>query len=285
MSQHYFDLPALGRSDLKDIYNEPKLYNMRKLGLAKPRKQTEAMAFGSALDAWLCDGKGPDPLDGYFVVPHDSFRTKAAKQRKQDAIEAGYRPEFIITEGGAEKLRCESESQIKRLEACANSIASSPAANKLLLGCQDRKPQTQAILSWVDEESGVAVKSMPDRLIPGLAIPDLKCSAETNLQHFLKQSRNFWYPTQAYMMQRGWQEQAGEILPVSFVVVRSVEPFDVEVYQASTSFLNHGQNMFRLAIRRFQECTESGIWESPTSGQVVEAEAPKYWANDYNHAI
>ena len=274
MSQDYFALPALGRSDLKDIYNEPKLYDMRKRGLAKPRTQTEAMAFGSALDVWLCDGKGPDPLDGYIVLPFDSFRTKAAKQAKQDAIEAGYTEAMIVTEGGAERLRCESEGQIKRLEVCANSIADNSKANPLLLGYQDAGPLTQETLTWTDG-SGVAVKSLPDRVVPGEAIVDLKCLAETSEQQFLKKSRNFWYPTQAYMMQKGWLEKTGEELPVLFVVVRNVEPFDVEVYQASPGYIQHGQAMFNAAIERYQECKKTGVWESPTSGEIVIADPQK----------
>ena len=278
--QDYFDLAALGRSSLKDIYNEPKLYDMRQRGVARPRRQTESMAFGSALDAWLCDGKGADPLDKYFVLPFDSMRTKASKEARQAAIDGGFDPDLVVTEAQAARLTAESEQQVKRLEACAKSIADNPVANPLLLGYQDQGPLTQEVLTWTDEESGVAVKSMPDRIIPGVMIPDLKCSVETSEHHFLKQSRSFWYHVQAYMMQEGWRQKTGELLPVSFVVVRSIEPFNTEVYQASEQFIEYGRLMFRAAIKRYIQCRDSGVWESPTNGEIVLADPPRSWSYD-----
>ena len=283
--QDYFEMSAMGRSDLREIDEDPALYDLRRRGLAKPRPITEAMAFGSALAAYLTTGKGPDPLKGYRVVEFDSFRSNAAKEERKFLIEnLGVDESMVITTTKAAALRGESKQQADRLEECVRQIRDTEEANKLILGCIDRDPVYQPILAWEDE-SGADLKSLPDRVIPGLAIVDLKTTAKPNsVESFMKQSRDMWYSTQAHMMQKGWQVHDGELLPVIFVIVRSVEPFNVEIIQVDSDYLNHGERRMRRAIEWHAECRRSGKWVSRTHNQITPAKTPSYWFNEFKEA-
>ena len=278
---NYFQIQALSRSDLREIDESTPLYKKRLDGLAPPRVQTPDMAFGSALDAILCGGKGPDPLDGYYVVPFDDFRTKAAKAARETAInEFGYDRDHVITYAMEKRLMADGENEIKRLNACVEIVKSTPRVASLLLGMEKHKPEVQRVLQWNDDRTGEPCKSMPDRLIPGVAIPDLKCSAETSLWHFLIQAKKFWYTTQAYMAQEGWRQETGEILPVQFVVVHN-QGESAEIYVASDEFIEHGRKRFERAVDHYRRCRDSGQWVSRTHNQLVLATPPKSWSYEF----
>ena len=268
----YFASTSLGRSDLRGIYTDPATWKARKDGLIPQRKPTPEMVFGSALDARICGGKGPDPLDGYLVLDHESFRTKSAKQDRDNAIANGWDKESVITQAKAEKLKCESDEQLKRLDDCIEAIEKTPLAWKLLQG----RKQQQFYFEFAD----VDLKSMPD-ICHDDATVDLKCSDEIGVEGFLRQAKRFWYPEQAALMQRGRMINEERLLPVVFVVVQPAPPFNVEVFGIEESIIAFGWNRINEAISRYKDCKESGVWKPPEWNELVRVEAPRYWMRNH----
>lgn len=272
--QTYFDSLALGRSDLRQVASNAEVFHGYRTGTLQRPLPTPAMAFGSWLDAYLCGGKGPDPIpDDVHVIPFDSRRTKAAKDYVVDYQTDNPGVE-CITETEAEKLQAESDSQLESLEACVAQIESCPKAAALIYG---KGTQHQHPLYWTDEDLGIDLKSLPDVVKTGAAIVDLKTSADTEESHVLRQIDRFWYDAQAYMMKRGWERCTGETLPVVFVVVRSVKPHDVEIYAAPDWMLETGRQKMEYGIHRYKQCEESGVWRSATHNNIVEPSKPKWW--------
>lgn len=268
--QQYFDSDALGRSDLRGIYMSPETWYGQRIGTVARPKPSPSMVFGSALDFYLCNGKGPDPIpDGVMVIPFDSRRSKAAKEM----IAANPDVE-CITETEAEKLAGESYQQTMALMKCEQQIRDCPKAAALLYGAGCVHQQDYY---WIDPDTGIELKSLPDVIKEGAAIVDLKTSADTTEYEFLRKVDRYWYDCQAHMMQAAHEAVTGDVLPVVFVVVRNTEPYDVELVAAPPWMLDTGRAKMRAAIARYQECESSGVWRSKTHNRIITPEQPRWW--------
>lgn len=277
----YHEKPAIGRSGLRSCWNDAELFRKRILGEIPWPPLTPAMAFGSALDFYLTDGT-IDPLDGYMIGEWKDWRTKAAKEWRQALVDEGVPLDKILSQTAKTQLLAESEKQMAALMACEKQIRNTFIANEYIFGNADNSMTQYELYAEID---GVDVKSMPDRVIPGVAIVDLKTSNEVDLRHFQQSSHAYWYDVQASLCQMMWEQEANELLPVIFVVVKNQEPHSVEVYEAGDSFIEHGAHRFVDAMEWYKQCLEKDTWVSRTHNKQVTLEAPKWWMNSHYEAM
>lgn len=273
----YFAVDALSRSDLKGIVNNVEEWYGRKVGTLPPIQQTKDMAFGSALDFYLCNGKGPDPLPKGAVMVPDEVLAKN-KARSTDAYRDWLKTlppgTPTVTSKEAEKLLAESDEQIAAFMACEEQLRSHSEAAELMF---DQTALHQHVLRFTCPETGAELRSLPDIIIPGEAIVDLKTMADVSPMSFLRSCDRFWYDCQAAMAQFGWCDTCGDSVPVYFVCVRNAPPYDVAVYRAGESIMSAGWDRTQAAIRKYQRCSASGNWRNDTHNVVIDLEAPTSW--------
>lgn len=275
----YFKVDALGRSDLRAIVNNVEEWYWRKVGILPPVQQTKDMVFGSALDFFLCNGKGPDPIpENTVMVPDDVLASNGARSTKAYREWLAELPAGTptLTTREAEKLRAESEEQMQAFIQCEAQLRAHSEAAALMF---DEDALHQHAMVIPDPETGEALKTMPDIVIPGVGIVDLKTSCEVGTSSFLRHCDRFWYDAQAAIGQYAWSYENDEILPVYFVVVRNKPPYDCVVYKAGDWMTGDGWDRVRFGIEKYQRCMERGEWRNESHGQVIEInEPPRWWS-------
>ncbi len=275
----YFKVDALSRSDLKGIVNNVEEWYGRKCGTIPPVQQTKDMAFGSALDFYLCNGKGPEAIpENTVIVPYDVLASNGARSTKAYREWLAELPPGTptLTAREAAKLLAESDEQLSALMQCEAQLRAHSEAAALMF---DEDAQHQVAIVWPDPETGEALKTLPDIVIPGVGIVDLKTSGDVSTGAFLQSCNRFWYDCQAAMGQAAWASERDEILPVYFVVVRNKPPYDVVVYKAGEWMLSDGWDRVRYGIQKYQRCMERGEWRNDSHGQVIEInEPPRWWS-------
>ena len=275
----YFTVDALSRSDLKGIVNNVEEWYGRKVGTIPPIQQTKDMAFGSALDFYLCNGKGPDPIPKDTVmVPDEVLASNGARSTKAYKEWLAELPPGTptLTTREAQKLLAESDEQLSALMACEAQIRAHSEAAALMF---DETAVHQVSIVFPDPETGEALKTLPDIVIPHVGIVDLKTSCEIETGAFLRHCNKFWYDCQAAMGQYAWNYEHDEILPVYFVVVRNKPPYDCVVYKAGEWMLGDGWDRVRYGVEKYQRCVERGEWRNDSHGQVIEInEPPRWWS-------
>ena len=247
-------------------------------GEVEPPEPTEQTTFGGYLDNWLTGGKLPDPLEGKVLIDFKDFRTDSAKAKRDELVASGVPLKKITTHTIARNLQHASGSKQKELKDCGRAVRECEVANKLLLG--GKGLQQEALFA---DYHGTLIKSLPDRVIPGVAIVDLKTTADDGIGAFMNSSRRFWYSTQAFMGVHCWKENTGEELPFIFVVVSRGEFPKVDIIQASDGYLLHGEKRMQRAIEDFNRCTKSGVWSRRTDGKVQTTTVPDYWFKEFDN--
>lgn len=284
MSEAYFSNPALSRSDLRLIATNPALWWKQRNGLVPRPAPSKEMAFGSALDAMLCDGKGPDPLPPNWVQIPDSVLAsngaRAGGKYKEWLSQYDGLDCVLLTQRDIDRLRAESAEQRKALEACVESILGHTDAAALMTHVER---MSQVSSKWMRD--GVAVKSLPDLVIPYCAVVDLKTSADVAAEWHVKSIRKYWYDCQAFMQREGHLRDTGKVLPVIHVVVRNVEPYDVAVYELDDDILESGEERTDHAIYRYKAMAASGVWQRPGHGQIIKLGRPRWWQYESEYQL
>jgi hypothetical protein len=280
----YHDSHHLSRSDLRAIHRDIAEWHARLEGLLPPIETTPAMQWGIDLDRFICHEILPP------IMPPGVTEIPAAVLAKNGARSGNKWKEYAAENAGqrlmtAREIATYSDAmggRIRDIQACVAEIRGHAKADHLLF---HPRANYQMELYW--EETGLALKAMPDLVIDGLAIVDLKTSSDVSAEHFLSQSRRYWYDVQAYLCQRGYYKKTGNLLPVVFVVVLSRAPWTVEVYEVSEGIIEHGYQRYCAARNVYDRAINSGSYRSPTHGTVVKLEPPRFWryVNEYDFSM
>lgn len=235
--------PGVSKSDLDLIEKAPLLYSLKK---AKGGKApTASMALGTAVHTLVLE---PENWDKEFVVnPNIERRSNAGKEAyaKFMADNAG---KTVIDQDDADKAR-----------AMADAVLSHPTAGPMFKG-------GAAELSFFSKRPNVTVKCRPDYLRKGekdghLAIIDLKTSASAAPGTWKWSARDYRYHVQAAMYSDLVHEVTG--MPVErflFVVVESVAPFLVAVYEFSEENIQEGRKKYRDNLATLAICETRNEW-------------------------
>jgi len=238
----YLAWPYLSKSGLMALDRSPGHYQLEKV---QPRKPTDAMVFGAAVDC-LCTEGGAEFNRRYIQAPPGLRRDRRTK---------GYK-EFLDTAQGRIILTAD-------LWEWAGAICDHLEAHPILSDLR-AEGETQLSLVWDDPEFGVRLKGRPDLYTVRNGRPcvlDLKLTRDPRPAAFRRIMANLRYHWQAYLYLQGFSEQEGidhdEFL---FIAVEDHPPFAIWVYQiADAALALAGQELFNL-IDSFAKCTEREQW-------------------------
>lgn len=235
----------------------PALFKAWRDGVQEHR---EVFDFGRAAHARVL-GVG-DPV---VVLDFDDWKTKAAREARDEAYAAGSTP-----------ILAEQDAQI---EAMATELNAHPIASNLLDPTAGRPEQT---LIWRDRETGVMCRAMLDQLrdpAPGqrLIIADYKTAAEVDPESIAKAMANY-----AYHCQAAWYVDGAEELGLSpvgqpaYVLVfqRKTAPHLVVCAQVHPDDIGRGHERNRAARHLYRWCVEHNTWPGYADDRVLPIQLP-----------
>lgn len=186
----------------------------------------------------------PD-LFGERVVVIDAadYRTKAARDARDDAYAAGKTP--LLTE------------QARQVQAMRNALFAHPIARKAFSG-----GEAELSMFWRDQTFGVWLKTRPDYLpAHGRWVVDYKTAASANPRAFAKRAYDLGYFQQAAWYLDGVEATTGRRPEHFWFVVQQKDlPHLVTVCQLDEAAIEWGRLLNRKAVEVFARCLERGEW-------------------------
>ena len=276
---NYHQKPGLSRSDLHGLYYNPGRWQMEKTGQLPPRMPSEAMSLGSQLDAMMTGGKGPDPLPANAVVLDDvaNFRTNKAKE-KRDAILAERPDAVVLSKPQADRMRAEGYEAMQRLESMAASLMACTQAWKLFKDPLEKQPE----LYWSEHIPELdylgSYKAMPDLRSAQDVYTDLKTSNGLGERNFRRKTVDHWYHVQAEMTIAGHYRKYGRTATFLDVCVCTEAPYEVEIWEYDSAWLERAYEARVRATAVFKECSTYDRWSLAGYGEPKLLTNPPTWS-------
>ncbi len=190
---------------------------------------------------------------------------------KDYEFEAAHSGELLVT-----------RDEQQALEDMTASITEHAEARFLIFESKDNARVEQPI-RWTCEKSGMARRCKVDRLLPTLAIVDLKTFGMTpDPESWAARVERFRYYRQAAYYQDATEALGLGRLPFFFVVVNSKPPYECELYDLGTDtnpkrqWIDRGQSENMKYLAKLKDRRESGNWRSDTHGSLVTIQAPSF---------
>lgn len=230
-ADYHADRDSLSHSGAKLLLKAPALYRYR---LDNPEHR-DVFDFGQAahkkvlgVGATIC------PIDA------DDWRTNAAKAARVEARERG---EIPLLAKDAEVV-----------DAMADVLSTHTLAMRLL---SDGKPEVSAYS--LDEATGIVRRCRFDWLGSNILV-DYKSAASAEPDAFVKAAANY-----GYHQQHPWYLDVAAALghpadAFAFIVQEKTPPYLVTVIELPADLVELGRRRNRVALERFRDCTESGLW-------------------------
>lgn len=201
------------------------------------------------------------------VIPHPNWQTKAARDRRDAARAKGFVP--IL------------EPAWERVNEMAAAIQDHPVAGPLFDPLAGGKAERS--LFWQDPLTGVWCRCRPDwwhgrrDRYGRLVIVDYKTTERVDLESIRRAVYNYGYHQQHAFYLDGVTTAAGEDDPQFIFVFQMKEPpYLVRTVQLDPEAEAAGRGRNQLAIERYRDCKESGIW--PGFGDEIELVTLPPWA-------
>lgn len=208
-----------------------------------------------------------DDKSRVVVIKADDWRTKAAREERDEARAAGKVP----------ILEKDMDTVNEMVRIADHVLMGSALCNDWL----DAIPE-QTLL-W--EFGGVWMRSRPDKLTKdGRIYWDYKTSVSAHPAQFVKTVINNGYDLQAALGQRGVKALTGITPTVIFVVQEIDPPFYVSLVSLSEHFLEIAQVRLESAIYKWGRCLSKNEWPSYPD-KVLRVDPPGYYGMDELEAL
>lgn len=222
----------------------------------------KALDFGSAAHRLLL-GTGRDILR----IEHDDFRTKAAREARDEAIAGGLTPMLAKDLARAEEMVAATRKQLSLIEGCENAFAGG---------------DNEVALFW--QEGDTWCRAMVDNLLFGdreIANTDFKTTnASAAPQPGARRIFDLGYHLQAAFYERGLRALTGEsdTRPVvsRFVMQETEPPYLLSVFEIDEEGREIGRKMAATALAFWRRCLADNVWPGYPA-RIVTAEIPP-WA-------
>jgi len=152
------------------------------------------------------------------------------------------------------------------------AVLANDAARKFL----DAPGEVEHSFKWTDDETGLELKSRPDKTLTSNIILDLKTTDDASPESFFRSCLNFGYHRTAAWRGAGHLVRTGEQASHLFIAV-SKKTFEVGLYQIEGEVLRLGQEENRRLIDRMAVCYERDEWAAEWTKQVLTVTYPG-WA-------
>ncbi len=303
----YADIDAINWSTLKHMAVSAKMLRHR---VDHPREDTKALALGRAIHCAVLERKRwqseviaePDDWDlrsnkgkaqraqwlaeasGNEVVarPYFDRRSRAGKDAAAEfeqmvaetnaRVVVGDEPAAVVF---APEVIVLTRTDYEIAERCATAVRAHPTAAEWLRG-----GRAEEVVTWTDEETGIACKARLDFITPGSAI-DLKSGRRQTLRDIQADVARYGYHGQLAWYLDG--AKRAKRLPqlgakARLIYVQTEAPFDVVPFEVDSMALSAGRGFYRDLLRKYARCAESEWWPGLATGPVP-LELPR-WAPD-----
>lgn len=261
--QEYNKAPGIRRSLLWELRKSPAHLRWR---MDNPPDATPALIFGQALHAAVLT---PEDYGRQFaVMPNVDRRTKAGREA-WDAAASEAQGRTQIAFYWAEQIA-----------AMVQAVRGNPMAARLLDGPHETS------YFWTDPLTGEACKCRTDaETVVGdmHLIVDLKSCQDASTDAFMRDALNYGYDVQAAMYTDGYKACTGNDASFVFIAVEKNPPYAVNILQADTLFMQHGQDRYRHLLGLYHECRRRSQWPGYTgfNGDIASLGLPAWLAKDY----
>jgi exodeoxyribonuclease VIII len=254
----YDEIDALNWSTLVHMATSAKLLAWRK---DHPREETKALRMGTAIHCAVLE---PERFARSYLAQPDlgDGRTKAGKEARA-AWDASRDPSAIVLDADEHEL----------VVRCATATREHHAVRELLRG-----GHAEQVLTWTDEETGLACKGRLDYLAPAYLI-DLKSMRAETLGAFAREVAGRLYHGQlAWYLDGAIASKRVDALAsqVICIGIQTVEPYDVVPGRIMPEDIERGRALYRGLLRRYVECRAANWWPGLAPG-VVNLQLPM-WA-------
>lgn len=200
-------------------------------------------------------GKG----GGFSVLPFDDWRTKAAREAKDEARAKGQVP--IL------------EHQFDRASEVRDA-----AWHRLADFADWHQGQSEVVAVWDDD--GVICRAMIDRLTESAVVYDVKTTDNGLSDGAISRTvANLGYDLSAAFYVRGLTRLKPELsgrIKFRWVFAEVNEPFEVRIIEADNVTLHMGERKAAWAINKWRECMARGEW--PGYPPIIERIVYPSWA-------
>ena len=258
----YHRLPSLSASGAKRLLSPgcPALYKHDWDNGGRPNKR--AFDVGHAAHAAVL-GVGLELV----VIDHDDYKTKAAREARDEAYAAGACPVLTKEKAG--------------VDAMALAIRQHPLASKLL---DPERGRPEVSVFWHDEDRGIDRRARFDWLpnpdgARTLVVPDYKTTASAEPRAFSRSIWNFGYDIQAvWYMDAVRAADLADDVEFLFIAQETTAPYLITVHQLDHDALKVGRARVDEACAIFRACTQTNTWPGYLDG--VELVPPPQWLAD-----
>lgn len=211
-----------------------------------PMETTRNMVIGSAVHALALEGE-ESFLSQYTVAPNVDKRTKDGKATWAEFQEANQGKELLTAD------------EMMIVNGCVKSLKAHPLASRML---RESEGQPEVTLQWIDEATGLDMKSRLDRLpLPDKrTIIDIKTTSDASLHGFTRQIVNMLYDLQAAVYTNGAKACGIDVDSFVFIAVQNSAPFQVSVVAISDEWMSWAQSDVDRQLGLIKQCKVRGIW-------------------------
>jgi hypothetical protein len=276
----YHARPAVSASLLWDIASPESClkqawYNSQWLNPDGVREKSEDMDNGTILHLACLE---PHLLNERItIVDADSWRTKEARQRREDAYANGLVPVL------ADRSMGTSYRTLMEMRKVLEESAAAP----LLFGSEGESEVTFTWDAWVpysenprqDEDMRIPCKARADRILKDRYIVDLKSAPSASPTSFQRDVVSWGHHLRAAFYLDGWamqEESAEKTWDYLFVVCSKRPPHLVSVYRLDERTQIWGQRLYRKALGDFKRAWQSGHWPDFATEPVMTVGLPTY---------
>jgi hypothetical protein len=253
----YHGRPEVSSSRLKVMLRSPKAF---RAALAAPRVEKAEFDVGHAVHARVLGVGAPVALIPEEVLASNgALSTKAAKE-------------------WVEAARAEGKVPLKQREydlvvRGSDAVLMHPKARQIL----EPEGFSEVSLFGADPEFGVSLRGRVDRL-SGLQLADVKTTPSLAVQKLRSVVDDYGYDLQSEMYRFLFELVFGEVPePTVLIFMEKEAPYDVRVVRLGEDWIEGGWHKFREALRRFAECSASGVWPGVDEVGEIEELVPAPW--------
>lgn len=247
---------TVSSSMLRDFQKScPKAFWWKYNNPSNERKQ--AFDIGTAAHSFIL--QKDKFLEDVVVTSHDSYKTKAAQQERDNAIKAG---KAIIKQSEFNEFKYFEESLFK------HELASSVLNNGM----------PEVSFFWEDKETGLTCKARPDYVNPHYLV-DYKTTTDASKEAFIKSFFDFGYHQQAAWYIDGVGACGYGADQFVFVVQEKEPPYLVNVFAVSEKLIEVGRKLNRISLLKLNQCYRRNEWQgyANESVEIIELEDIKPW--------
>ena len=261
--QEYNQAPGIRRSLLWEIRRSPAHL---KWHMENQPEATQALIFGQALHAALLT---PEDYGRQFaVMPNADRRTKAGREAwEAAAAEAQGRTQIAF-------------DWAEQIAGMVQAVRGNQMAERLLDGPHETS------YFWADTLTGEACKCRTDAetdISDMHLIVDVKTCQDASTDAFMRDALHYGYDVQAAMYTDGVRTVTDRDAMFVFIAIEKNPPYAVNILQADTLFMQHGQDRYRHLLGLYHECRQRNQWPGYTGfdGDIASLGLPAWLAKDY----